>query len=286
VKGRGRGASAISFLNGLFTGDGSAAGIELFAYAEVELRPDLAPPGAAGFAADRPSLVDATAVAALRAWSTERWAATITVRSDVPAGCGLKSSSAVSSAVEHAILDALRVKVPPVDVARLWARTALAGGFSATGAFDDALASVLPGIHVTSNPEMRSLHQAPVPGGLEVVLWVPGQRHLPSPAYRTRFAAARPDAAEARAAAARGDWQRAMALNSALVERTMGYDYAALREGVASAGAVAAGVSGMGPAFAAITPPDRLGAVLRAFPPGKGEVILTRFLARPTGGAP
>jgi shikimate kinase len=281
MKGRGRGAAAVSFLNALFNGDGSAAGIELFARAEVELTP-----GSREEASDRlaPSLAEATAAAALEAWSEEPWTVRLEIRSEIPPSAGLKSSSAVATAVEHAVLDALGRSVDPVEVARLGARVARARGFSATGAFDDALASVLPGIHVTDNLDTRRLHESSAPTGVEVVLWVPRHAHGPSPLYRAQFRALAGSADRARLAALRGDWPEAMSRNSELVERAMGYDYESVRTAATKAGALATGVSGMGPAIALVAEPDRLGAVLGTLPKGGGQVIVTRFLRLPTRG--
>ncbi len=282
MKGRGTGASAVTFLNALFTGTGSAAGIELYAHAEVELLPG---PRPEGDHVVRPlPLVDETARAALRAWSPEPWTARISIRSEIPPSCGLKSSSAVASAVEHAVLDALGQSRPPAEVARLGAQVALEGGFSATGAFDDALASVLPGLHVTDNLRMAAVRTTPVPEGVELVLWIPPRTHRASPEFRDQFRARHDDAGPALQAARSGDWRRSMGLNSQLVEAVMGYDYAALRRAVGDAGAFASGTSGMGPAFAAVTDPPHLGRVLRALPAGSGQIIVTRFLRRATGG--
>ena len=63
-----------------------------------------------------------------------------------------------------------------------------------------------------------------------------------------------------------GDWTGAMAANSTIVEKVMGYRYGPLREAVARAGAVAAGVSGLGPAFAAVAPVSRRPRVMGALP--------------------
>jgi shikimate kinase len=284
VRGHGRGAGGISILNGLFTGEGAAAGVELFAHAEVELT--LRPEG--GPHAEPPlkpaTLAQATADAAASMWSSDRWQTTVTVRSEVPPGCGLKSSSAVATAVEHAVLAALGTWAPPVEVARLGARVARDGGFSATGAFDDALASVLPGIHLTDNRQLRPVSWSPTPDGAEVVLWVPPGRHRPSPEYREVFSNERAAAEAARDAARAGRWAEAMGRNSELVQRIMQYDVDGLREAVVRAGAISSGVSGMGPAVATVTRRSELGAVLRALPSGTGQVVVTRFLRAPTGG--
>lgn len=283
MKGQGRGASAVSFLNALFDGTGSAAGIELFAHAEVELLPTARTPEPSTLPFRGLPLVEATAAAAVRAWSPEPCTARVRLRSEIPPSCGLKSSSAVATAVEHAVLDALGRSADATEVARLGAEVARAGGFSATGAFDDALASVEPGIHVTDNLGLRRLRHRPAPEDLEVVLWVPDRRHRPSPELRGQFAERRTDAGPARQAALDGDWPNAMGLNSELVEAVMGYDYAPLRTSAARVGATGSGVSGLGPAFAVVTPADHLAEVLRSLPAGTGQVIVTRFLRRPTG---
>lgn len=284
MKGVGHASGAITFLNALATGIGSAAGIGLPTTATVALeaargRNELLPDHTCDSA-----LVRATLDAALAAWGPGRsFRVRASVDSEIPLSRGLKSSSAVSGAVARAVADALGVYVPSTEIARLSADVSQRIGLSATGAFDDALAALEPGVHVTDNAKRLRLRTDAVDPTWQVLLWIPTEPHLPSPTYREQFRMLRAEAASAERAARQGDPLVAMAANTLIVERAVGYDYAAMRRALAEAGALSSGVSGMGPTLAVIVTADSVSASLRALPPGAGEVIVTRFTSRPAG---
>jgi shikimate kinase len=278
MRGIGHATGAITFVNALGTGVGSAAGIALPVEATLELEPVRAEPSTAiGSEGDSP-LVRAMLARALESWAPQRtWRSALQIRSEIPAARGLKSSSAVTGAVGRAVASALHLLVTNDEIARLSADVSQGIGLSATGAFDDALATLEPGIHVTENPTRRRVRTDTIDPSWQVILWIPRQPHLPSPVYREQFRRLAGDAALAEKAARAGDPLRAMALNTEVVEHAVGYDYAGLRESLRRHGALGSGVSGLGPSLAVVLPPERIAPVLRALPPGEGDVLVTRF---------
>jgi shikimate kinase len=279
--GHGVAHGAVTFLNALFTGTGAAAGIDLATRATVDARPARAARVTLRGSADTPF------GRAVAAWGLGRWgggepvAVTIEVASDLPVARGLKSSSAFASALLQGVAAAVGHPAPPEDVARECARVARASGQSATGAFDDALAGLVPGIHVTDNTAMRRLRSVPIPPDWRAVVLVPPDPHPPSPAVVDRFHAVAAEAEGAAAAATEGDVFAAMARNSALVEGILGYPYGPLRAAAADAGALGSGVSGLGPAFVAVVPTARVPDVARRISQGPGTVRTARFLGQP-----
>jgi shikimate kinase len=268
VRGVGRAGGAITFVNALASGGtGSAGGVSLPAEASVELRPTArGEPGTCTLDSrcDTP-LARATLLAALRAYVPARdWHVRLAVRSSVPVARGLKSSSAVGGAIARAVAAAARRSVPDLEVARLAAETARDIGLSLTGAFDDAVAALTGEIAVTENAVHRVLAREPWPHGWAVVLRVPRETHPPSTDLAAAFARPDADGKAAADAARRGRYADAMRRNTRSVERALGYDFEALRARLAAAGAIASGVSGMGPAVAALVPVGRGRAVARA----------------------
>ncbi len=265
---------AITIVNALVTGVGSAAGIALGARAEVELHP-------AGSrerwdveveeAARTPLVVSALGVALNRLAPGSSGTGRLAVRSEIPPARGLKSSSAVSAAVILAVARATGAEVPVVEVARLSAEASREAGVSASGAFDDALAGLSSGLVVTDNRSGELLRTDELGRDLEVALVIPAHEHRPSPEWAARFASRHAEGRAAVDAALAGDWPRAMRLNSELVERLMGYDYARVRRAAEDAGASACGVSGMGPTLAALAPRARAGAVADALSSVEGD---------------
>ncbi len=279
MHGLGEATGAISVVNALPTGVGCAIGVELRVRAEVTLREGRAPIGSVEVEGDRVTpLVREAARAAVAEWLPLGVAhVAVSVGSSIPERVGLKSSSAVASAIGRAVASAAGRDPAPLEVARVAARASRSAGVSATGALDDALAGLQPGFVVTDNTADRPLLSQPVARGLEVGIWLPDGVHPPSPSVLAQFRAERPGADAAVSHALEGDFWVAMAENSSLVERVMGYPYRGLRTRLADAGAVGAGVSGLGPALAIVAPAGRLSQLLELLPSGGGRVLELDF---------
>jgi shikimate kinase len=280
MRGVGRATGAITFVNALATGIGSAAAVTLPVEAEVELVPIRATRSARialDPECDTP-LARATLLAALQRLSRdEELDARLHIRSRVPVARGLKSSSAVSDAILRAVSNALHRPLSSVEIARISADVAQESGLSATGAFDDALAAVHGGIVVTENHSREVLRVAAPDPALQVVLWVPRSRHLPSSRWAAEFRARSGEGRAAVDAALRGRYDAAMERNTELVERVVGYEYRPLREELRRRGARASGVSGMGPTLAVLVEGARMGAVTQALPRDNADVLRVDF---------
>jgi shikimate kinase len=268
VRGVGVSHAAISVVNALPLGIGAAIGIEWPARVTARLPSATASRGlSVDPTASRTRLVRESARAALDRFRAADGGLRLSVRTTIPVARGLKSSSAVSSAVILATARAAGTEPSPEAVARLAATVGRATGVSATGAYDDAIAGLVAGGVVTDNRRDTELRRLRIDPRLAVALWIPARSHPPSPSVQKRFRRSRDLARRAIDQALAGDWVQAMAANSSLVEEVLGYRYRHLHERVARAGAVASGVSGLGPTFAVLAPPSRLRRVLAALPP-------------------
>lgn len=263
MRGVGEATAAVSVVNALSTGIGAALGVELRARAEVTVRS-----GDAGAARIVPDSAR-TPLAAAMLEEGMRWfhpssglAADLALTSAIPPSVGLKSSSAVGSAILLATARSAGASVSPLDIAARGADVAQRIGLSATGAFDDALAGLVRGVVITDNRQRRVLRRSSVSSGIGVTIWIPEGAHPPSPSVAGRFSPPSALAERATDAALAGAWEEAMELNSELVEHHMGYRYGELRAEARRRGAVAVGVSGLGPALAAVAPRAVVGGVL------------------------
>lgn len=285
MRGVGTASAAVSFLNGLFTGTGASAGITLEARAKVVF--DRAP----DYHLDITSAPDSPLLRAMVERTVGLWAAdsrlhgAVTIESSIPVEKGLKSSSATSCAVGKAVSDAFGRSDPPIEIARISASVAKDSGQSATGAFDDCLASVEPGIHVVDNAQRRPLRTLPAKPEWRVLILVPGGSHPPSPSVRTRFEEFGSRSEEVLALLENGEPLRALELNSSLVEQALGYAYGPLRRQLASAGALASGVSGLGPAIVSIVEEDRVRPVSSVLASRGGRVLEAQFTSGTTAHA-
>lgn len=284
MKGTGTAHAAVSFVNALPTGTGCAAAIDLpvTAVADVETGRGS---GSHGLridpSSDTPLVRSSVAAALEEVGKPADLGCQLTIHSAVPAGKGLKSSSAVSVAVLKAVAAAVERPLTPLRAAELSTRVGRSVGVSATGAFDDALAASRGGVVVTDNLALRLLSAGAVPTDWCVVAWLADGTHSPSTEWREAF---RDEAVEGRRAvdsALAGRFEEAMERNTRLVERVMGYEYAELRARLRRAGAICAGVTGLGPALVAIVRSPERPAVEAEFPPG--SVVCRAAFIGPAG---
>lgn len=274
MRGVGRASAAITIVNALPTGVGCALGIGLYATAEVTLRPrredsrnTVRIPKRS-----RTRLVEVALQGALdRFGKAGGIEADLSLTSEIPSSRGLKSSSAVASAIGIAVARALGRTPEPLETALLSAEASKAAGVSATGALDDALAGLAGDFVVTDNSRGTVLLTGPADPDWEAALLIPRSTHRPSPGWKQAFEAHEKEGRAAVEAALSRDWWKAMALNTELVERTMHYDYSEVRKDLLRHGALGCGVSGLGPALVAVAPRGCVHGLLEAMPASLGE---------------
>jgi shikimate kinase len=287
MKGTARAFGAITITNALPTGIGCAAGVGLPVEASITLTTNRSK-GAPTFEIPRDShtpIVEESLRAGLARYFPEPGTvAQLSLRSEVPIARGLKSSSAVSTAVLLAVARAADRHPTRLEVGRICADVARRVGVSATGALDDALAGLEPGFVVTDNARDEVLRRTDIDPGWGVVLYIPPDRHPPSPNFTSAFAGERAPGELAARAAMDGDWTKAMRLNTEIVERTMGYSYRNLRDHLREHGAIESGVSGLGPTLATIAPIARLNDLVRDLPSDKAQKLVVPFIRTSSAG--
>ncbi|MCI4323544.1 MAG: shikimate kinase [Thermoplasmata archaeon] len=271
MHGVGTAHAAITVVNALPTGIGSAAGVSLATTAEVELETAASFRLSVDTAHDTRLLRQAVA-AAVEQWGGGRpYSVVLHLRSDIPPSKGLKSSSALPTAIARAVSSAMGQPLRPIVAAQFAATVGRASGLSATGAFDDALAGSAGGFVVTDNQRCAVLRHDLPPAGWKVVLWIPDGTHRPSSELVESFSSTADESEVALRYARNGEYPAAMNRNTQRVERVMGYEYAALHASLRQAGALASGVTGMGPAVAALVLREHAHEVREVFPSTLGE---------------
>jgi shikimate kinase len=141
VLGRGEGHGGISVLHALGAGYGSAVSISISTRVQLRDSPvKKEPEDAHGLI---PAVVETWSGAGLPLPEAEElfWA----VRSDIPIGCGLKSSAALAVACIRALCDATETNLQNHQIVDIASAAQLACGCSLTGSVDDAWAAVEPG---------------------------------------------------------------------------------------------------------------------------------------------
>ena len=171
------------------------------------------------------------------------------IRTEIPPSMGLKSSSSVSNAVISAVLDAYGEKMDQMDMIRLGVECAKECRVTITGAFDDACGCGLGGLVVTDNSKNELLLRKGIPE-YDVVICVPKEgipkSRVPVERYhelRERYKGMVPRIED--------DFLGVLTENGRYVDGIIGRSNG-LAEKALDEGALAAGITGTGPATAVI----------------------------------
>ena len=171
------------------------------------------------------------------------------VRTEIPPSMGLKSSSSVSNAVISAVLDAYGEKMEPIDIIKLGVECAKECKVTITGAFDDACGCGLGGLVITNNSKNELILRKKVPE-YDIVVCIPNRRipksKVPVDEYRKLC-----ENYEEMVPRIEDDYLNVLTENGRFVEGLIGRRIG-LAERALKAGALAAGITGTGPATAVI----------------------------------
>ena len=267
--GCGRAGGAATILNAVANWKGSAFGIGLMTYAQVELD------HTGTIRGDVPGL-DTRLIETCVAMVLERlgysYGAVVRTKSDIPVASGLKSSSTAANATVLATLDALQVEMDPIEAAKIGVAAARKAGVTITGALDDALASMLGGVVVTDNREMQLMKREEL--DTPVVILSPDRKLFSGKTSVSRSRLISPVADVVYDLAMRGDYGRAMTINGLAYCAALGLSAEPVLLAL-QAGARGASLSGTGPSYAAIIDESKVEELEAAWRPLGGKVIRT-----------
>jgi shikimate kinase len=176
------------------------------------------------------------------------------VGSNIPIAFGLKSSSAVINAAVLATVNAVNVQLSVKQILDISTSAAMQSKISVTGALDDATASLLGGFCITNNTQKLLLWHVPIPFEMIVLIFIPSKfKARKTVDFLEEITIFRQNALEMQKIIkkAKKDFLRAMTQNGFLVARSFGYDTTPMDVALKSK-ALAASVSGTGPAIAAL----------------------------------
>src|SRR5215217_8083487 len=236
---------AISIVNAIATGKGSALGISLKVIAEVKINdgqginfPDNK--------ADK--LINNIIHYTIPKDIIDNNSISIKISSDIPAGWGLKSSSAVSNAVALACCMIGKDEIDDYSVLESAVRASRDAKVTVTGAYDDSTACYFGGFVITDNYSNKLLRRENGPLDLLALILLPNNSTRRNPLKLKIL----PEFFEqAIQSAENSDFWRAMTLNGLLVSSLMGYDYSPILFSIEN-GALSASISGNGPSIAVI----------------------------------
>lgn len=261
---------AVSIVNAIATGNGSSLGISLTATAHVELQRGQGIRFLTGKNEDK--LINNIVRNTIPKSVTEANLVTIRVRSEIPIGFGLKSSSAVSNAVALACSRLVTAEVDDISVLDVAVRSSLDAKVSITGAYDDATACYFGGFTVTDNYSRRLIKREPSPENLYAIIFLPRSTPRGDVRKLSYLSGLFTDAFKLAEA---GEYWKAMTLNGVLTSAALSSSYKPIMTAI-ERGALAASVSGNGPSIAAVAYEDEVEEIKSALSKFDGRIIVSK----------
>ncbi len=270
---------AVTIVNAMATGRGAALGVKLWTRAKVTLTDQ--PGSFKGRNLSDPDedtrLIETTAHHVFSKFgANKRFGAHVETRSNIPVAVGLKSSSAVSNAIALASLRVLGKKVNDIQIVKLGVEASLKAGVTLTGAYDDACACYFGGLVITDNTHRRILKRYRPTDNFRVLIHVPKLKKYTSDVDRASLRNLSIFVQVVHREALKGNYWTSLTLNGLVYCKALGYDSTPIREALEE-GAIAAGLTGKGPAVAAIVPIRKVERVLSAWDSLPGRIIETSF---------
>ena len=253
MKGKAVSYGAISIINAISCGFGAAFGVKLKTEATVNLTDNARE--VTGRIISDPSestlLIKKTVKHVFRHFKVEnRYGAHVETRSNIPIAKGLKSSSAAANAIVLATASALQKDLSENKSINLGVDASLEAGVTITGAFDDACASFYGGLVVTDNNQRRILKRIK-PKSYSVLIYVPKEKAYTADSDVKSMRILGREIKSIHKLTLSDQYWQAMTINGMLYSAVLGYDVSTALEAL-SCGAIAAGLTGKGPAVAAV----------------------------------
>ena len=247
VLGRGSANGGVSVLHAAGLGKGCSIGIELST--EVSLVA-----GEAEVSSDEHGILDSVMAVWIESGYPQPGDTGWRVSSEVPIGQGRKSSAALACAAAMALNEASWTALSDFDIVDIAVAAQRRAGCTITGSMDDAWAAISPGwklVDPIQSSRDSVLLEGDIDEGLTVLIALRGSRL--AEVQSDSFSNQRKIFERAMASLSSGSVLSAMSANGMAVAAATGDDEALrICNSVIARGAIAAGVSGSGPAIAIV----------------------------------
>ncbi|MDQ3961608.1 MAG: shikimate kinase [Thermoproteota archaeon] len=263
---------AVSIVNAIATGKGSALGISLKVTAEVEFQKGRGMRLITGRNGDD-ELIKNIIQKTIPKQIIESNMITVKVDSEIPIGYGLKSSSAVSNAVALACSQIEKEDdVNDYAILEVAVRSSLEAKVSLTGAYDDATACYFGGFTVTDNYSRRLVRRERAPENLYAIILLPSNTSRGDVCKLRNLSDIFIDAFRF---AESGQYWKAMKLNGVLASAALSSSYIPVMVAMEH-GALSASISGNGPSIAAVGYEDAVEPIVDALSKFEGKIIVSK----------
>ena len=263
---------AISLVNAISTKKGATLGISLKVEAIVESSPGKGITIQSENKSLSSRLINKTVEKIVSKRDLEKNKISITLNSEIPTGYGLKSSSAISSVVALACAKIFKPKLTDQQILLAGVDASIESKVSITGAFDDACSCYYGGFNVTDNGKKKRIQFEKGSTNMIVIIFIPKNRKrgnlknlkILSNVFQNAWDLAK-----------KKQYLDAMTINGLATSAILNSESNIITT-LIEKGALAASISGNGPAIAAITKKENESNIKKIFSSMEGNTITAK----------
>ena len=197
----------------------------------------------------------------------------VSLDTEIPTGYGLKSSSAISTAVAMACAKLFKPNMNDTEILNAGVKASIETKVSLTGAYDDACACYYGGFVVTDNYKKKLIRSEKCLNHVSAVIFIPKSRKRGNVRKLKTFSA---DFEQAWNLAKKSDYWNAMNLNGIATSTILSSEPEIILKLIEN-GAIGASVSGNGPSIAAIVKNDSVPKIKKLFSTLDGNTTVAQI---------
>jgi len=264
---------AISIVSAIATGKGATLGISLKTKALVDISPGKGVVIESKNKTISSRLINSVIRKVIPKNDLDKTKIKISLESEIPTGYGLKSSSAISSAVALACAKLFRPKWSDNQILLAGVNASIESKVSITGAYDDACGCYYGGYAVTDNYKRKIIKSERVSKKLVAVIFIPRSRKRGNVKNLKNLS---PIFEQAWNFARNSDYWNAMILNGLATSTILKSDPKIIID-LIEKGALGASISGNGPAIAAICKKENAVNIKKVFSNLVGTILVSEI---------
>ena len=265
--------SAISIVNAIATGKGATLGISKNVSVEIETSHGEGITVEIGKKQMKSRLINRVIGKIVPKNTLSKTKLRILVDSEIPTGYGLKSSSAISTAVAMGCAKLFKPDMSDFEILRAGVDASIETKVSLTGAYDDACACYFGGFIVTDNYKRKIIHSKKCQNNISAIIFIPKSRKrgnvkklkILSDVFEQAWNLAK-----------KSDYWNAMILNGFAKSAILNSNPKIISKLIEN-GALGASISGNGPSIAAITKNETVPKIKKVFSSFEGNVMVAKI---------
>ena len=264
---------AVSLVNAIANQKGATLGIALKVEATIEASPGKGISIQSENKSLSSRLINKTVEKIVSKKDLDQNKISITLDSEIPTGYGLKSSSAISSAIALACAKIFNPKLTDKQILLAGVDASIESKVSITGAYDDACSCYYGGFNVTDNAKKKRISFEKGPTNLIAVIFIPKNRKRGNLKKLKILSSIFENAWEL---SRKANYWDAMIINGLATASILNSDSKIIID-LIEKGALGASVSGNGPSIAAITKKENEATIRKVFSTLEGNIIVSKI---------